>query len=132
MPIIHKNEMYKYKPKQQLREQIKFGNGVSNFYDGRSLYLPKKQYYGEGEGQGLGDIIKFVSENKDLIKDIASTAGSVADTVGKVGTNTIDIIKKIKELKQQGISNSALEQVLNSKPKEVSEKKGTGFFYLQK
>jgi hypothetical protein len=133
MGIVHKNEKFKYTARQRLREEIKFGNGVSNPYRGESLYLPRKQYYNEGQGQGIGDIINFVAQNKDLIKDVAGTVGNVVDAVGKVGTNTIDIIKKVKELKQNGISNSALEQVLKSRPREQSEQKsGSGFFYINK
>ncbi len=135
--IVHKSEAYKYKPKQQMREKIKYRNGVSNLFDGRSLYLPKKQYYSQGEG--LGDIINFVSENKDLIKDIAGTVGSVVDTVGKVGTTTVDIIKKIKELKQSGISQKAVEDVLRAKSKNEQNKddvresiNGNGFFLINK
>jgi hypothetical protein len=152
--IVHKHESYKYTPKQRRINEIRFGNGISNPYDGRSLFLPKKQYYSQGEG--LGDIMNFVSENKDLIQNIAGAVGSVVDTVGKVGTTTVDIIRKIKELKQQGISQKALEDVLRAKPKNEEnqkdggilpliglsavaaskklqeEKKGSGFFLLDK
>ena len=87
--------------------------------------MPRRLY----DGDGLFDnIVKFESDNKDTIKHIAGVAGTVADAVGKIGTNTIDVVKKIKELKnKQPITNEAINKVLNA-----SEVKGSGFFYVWK
>ncbi len=137
MVIIHKSEQYKYKPKQQGKELIKYGNGIASTNNGKALYLPKRQFFSEGQGM-LDDTIKFISENKDLIKDVASTVGTVVDSAGKAATTTLDIIKKARELKNQGISNEALQEVLNRKPKsstqsisQSDQKTGAGFFYIK-
>ena len=71
----------------------------------------------------FGDIIKFVSDNKDTIKNIAGVASSVSDTVGKVGSTTLDIVKKARELKNcpPAITEEATEKVM---------KAGSGFYYV--
>ena len=61
-----------------------------------AFYLPKRHYDEYGI---FNDFVKFVSDNKDTIKDIAGVAASVVDTVGKVGSTTLDIVKKSRELK---------------------------------
>ena len=92
-------------------------------FDGGAFYLPRRQYDGNGI---FGDIIKFVSDNKDTIKNIAGVASTIADTVGKVGSTTLDIVKKSRELKRPpAIIDDAMNRVLNS-----SEVKGSGFFYV--
>ena len=53
---------------------------------------------------------------------------SVADTVGKVGSTAIDIVRKAKELRSKpAITDEAVNKVLNA-----SEVKGSGFFYVRR
>ena len=123
MVIVYDTDKYKYFDKQRKIELIKYSNGVKTVYNGSAIYLPRRLY----DGDGLFDnIIKFVSDNRDTIKNIAGVAGTVADAVGKIGTNTIDVVKKIKELKnKQPITDEAINKVVNA-----SEVKGSGFFYV--
>ena len=66
---------------------------------------------------------KICSNNKDTIKNIAKVASSVADTVNKVQSTTLDIVKKARELKNRppAISEEAIDKVL---------KAGSGFYYV--
>jgi hypothetical protein len=125
MTIITKNDKHKYisNYKQIEREKVHHGSGLVNLHIGGVLYVPKKEFY--NEGNGIGDIISWIGKNSDTIKNVASTVGSVADVVGKIGSSTVDIIKKVKELKNQNITNNALEEVLQSK-------KGSGFLLIDK
>jgi hypothetical protein len=125
MTIITKNDKHKYisNYKQIEREKVHHGLGLDNLHIGGVLYVPKKEFY--NEGNGIGDIISWIGNNSDTIKNVASTVGSVADVVGKIGSSTIDIIKKVKELKNQNLTNNALEEVLQSK-------KGSGFLLIDK
>ena len=131
MTIITKNDKHKYisNYKQNGREKVHHGSGLDNLHLGGVIYIPKKEYY--NEGNGIGDIISWIGKNSDTIKNVAGTVGSVADVIGKVGSNTVDIIKKVKELKNQSITNDALNEVLKSKP-PVDEKKGSGFLMINK
>ena len=62
------------------------------------------------------------------IKHIAGVAGTVTDAVGKIGTNTIDVVNKIKELQnKQPITDDAINKVLNA---GNTPKTGNGFFYI--
>ena len=85
MVIVHKTDMYKYVDKQKKVELIKYSNGVKKIYEGEAVYLTKRLYDVDGI---VGDIINFISKNKDTIGYIASTASSVVDTIGKVGNTT--------------------------------------------
>ena len=124
MVIVHNSDHHKYIDKQRRVEIIKYFNGVKKTsFDGGAFYLPKRLYEGESI---FGDIINFISKNKDTISNVASAASSVADSVGKIGNTTLDTIKKIKELKsKQPITDDAVNKVLNA-----SEVKGSGFFYV--
>ena len=63
-------------------------------------------------------------KNKDTISNVAFTASSVVNNVGKISNTTLDTIKKIKELKnKQPITDEAMNKVLNA-----TEVKGTKFF----
>ena len=91
MVIVHDTEKYKYIDKQQKVDLIKYSNGVKTVYDGSAIYLPRRLY----DGNGLFyNIVKFVSDNKDTISNISNVAGTVTNAVGKIGTNTIDVVKK--------------------------------------
>ena len=91
MVIVHNIDMHKYIDKQRKVDLIKYFNGVKTVYDGSPIYLPRRLYNGDGL---FDNIVKFVSDNRDTIKNIAGVAGTVADAVGKIGTNTIDVVKK--------------------------------------
>ena len=123
MVIVHNTDMHKYIVKQRKVDLIKYSNGVKTVYYGSAIYLPRCLY----DGDGLFDnIVKFLSDNRDTIKNIAGVAGTAEDAVGKIGTDTIDVVKTIKELKnKQPITDEAVNKVLNA-----SEVKGSGFFYV--
>ena len=97
MVIVHNADMYKYIDKKRKVDLIKYSNGVKKIYEGQAIYLPRRLYNGDGL---FDNIVKFVSDNKDTIKNIAGVASPVADSVGKIGTNTIDIVRKARELKK--------------------------------
>ena len=104
---------------------IKYSNGVKNVYDGKAIYLPRRFYNGDGL---FDNIVKFVSDNRDTIKNIAGVASSVADSVGKISSNAIDIVKKARELKnKQPITDDAMNKILNAND---TPKTGSGFFYV--
>ena len=71
MVIVHNSDMYKYVDKQTKVELIRYSNGVKKIYEGEAIYLPKRLYDGDGI---VGDIINFISKNKDTIGNSASTA----------------------------------------------------------
>ena len=123
MVIVHDSDKYKYFDKQRRVEIIKYSNGVKKIYEGQAIYLPRRIYDGENV---FSDIFNFIAKNKDTISNISNVAGTVADAVGKIGTNTIDIVKKARELKnKQPITDEAVNKVLTA-----SEVKGSGFFYV--
>ena len=89
MVIVHNSDMHKYYDKQRRVGIIKYNNGVKKTqFDGGAIYLPRRLYDGDGL---FNDIVKFVSDNKDTIKNIT---GAVVDSIGKVGTTTLVIVKK--------------------------------------
>ena len=95
MVIVHQSDKYKYYDKQRKVDIIKYSNNVKKSQcDGGAFYLPRRLYDGDGL---FNDIVKFVSDNKDIIKNIAGVAGTVADSAGKIGTTTLDIVKKARE-----------------------------------
>ena len=103
MVIVHNSDHHKYIDKQRRVEKIKYSNGVKKTsFDGGAFYLPKRLYEGESN---FGDIINFISKNKDTITNVASAASSVADSVGKIGSNAVDVVRKIRELKKQATDN---------------------------
>ena len=124
MVIVHNTDMYKYIDKQRKVESIRYSNGVKKIYEGEAIYLPKRLYDGDGI---VGDIINFISKNKDTIGNIASTASSVVDTIGKVGNTTLDIVKKARELRKPAISDDSINKILNAND---TPKTGSGFFYV--
>ena len=125
MVIVHNTDLYKYIDKNKKVESIRYSNGVKNVYNGKAIYLPRKIYEGENV---FSDIFNFISKNKDTIGNIASTTSSVADSVGKISSNAIDVVKKIKELRhKQPITDEAMNKVLNA---DNTPKPGSGFFYV--
>ena len=124
MVIVHDSDKYKYFDNQRRVEIIKYSNGIKKTsFDGGAFYLPKRLYEGESI---FGDIVHFIANNKDTISNVASSASSVVDSVGNIGSNTIDVVRKIKELKnKQPITDEAVNKVLNA-----SEVKSSGFFYV--
>ena len=125
MVIVHDTDKYKYFDKQKKVELIKYSNGVKKIFEGHAIYLPRRVYEGENV---FSDIFNFISKNKDTIGNIASTDSSVADSVGKISSNAIDVVKKIKELRHKpGITDDAINKVLNASD---TPKTGSGFFYV--
>ena len=123
MVIVHNTDMYKYIDKQKKIECIRYSNGVKKIYEGQAIYLPRRIYQGENI---FSDIVNFISKNKDTISNVASAASSVADSVGKIGSNAVDVVRKIKELKnKQPITDDAMNKVLNA---DNTPKTGSGFF----
>ena len=123
MVIVHYSDKYKYYDKQKRVDLVKYSNGVKTVYNGSAIYLFCRLYDGDGL---FNDIVKFVSDNKDTIKNIAGVASTVADAFEKIGRNTIDTRKQIIELKnKQPITDEAVNTVLNA-----SEVKGSGVFYV--
>ena len=118
MVIVHESDKHKYYDKQRKVYIIKYSNGVTKSqFDGGAFYLPRTLYDGDGL---FNDIVKFVSDNRDTIKNIAGVVSSVADTVGKVGSTTVDLVKKSRELRKPAITEDATDKVL---------KAGSGFYY---
>ena len=64
MVIDHEFNKHKYYDKQRRVDIIEYSNGVKKIHGG-AFYLPRRQFEGENI---FGDIIKFVSDNKDTIK----------------------------------------------------------------
>ena len=119
MVIVHN----KYYDKERRVEIIKYSNGVKKKqFDGGAIYLHCRLYNGNGL---FNNIVKFVSDNKDTIKDIEGVASSVAVSVGKVGSTTLDIVIKSSVLKhKQPITDDAVNKVINA-----TEVNGSKFFY---
>ena len=125
MVIVHDSDHHKYYDKQQRVEIIKYSSGVKKTaFSGGAFYLPRRLYDGDGL---LNDIVIFVSDNKDTIKNIASVTSSVADSVGN-SSNAINVVRKIKELKnKQPITDDAMNKVLTATDTPTT---GNGFFYV--
>ena len=120
---MHDTDKYKYYDKQKRVDLIKYSNGVKKIYDGKAIYLPCRLYNGDDL---FNDIVKFVSDNRDTIKNIAGVASFVVDNNGKVCKTTLDIVKKASELQnKQPITDDAVNKVLNA-----TEVKASGFFYV--
>ena len=76
----------------------------------------------------FSDIVNFISKNKDTISNVATAASSVADSVGKIGLNAIDVVRKIKDLRhKRAITDDAMNKVLTATD---TQKTGNGFFYV--
>ena len=120
MVIVHEFDNHIYYDKQRRVDIIKYSNIVKKIHEGGAFYLPRRQHDGENI---LGDIIKFVSDNKDTIKAITGVTSSVADTIGKAGSTTLDSVKKARELKNRppAITEEETDKVL---------KAGSGFYYV--
>ena len=104
---------------------IKYSNGVKKIYEGQAIYLPRQLYNGDGI---FGDIFNFIAKNKDTISNVSSTASSVADSVWKISSNSVDVVRKIRVLKnKQPITDDAMNKVLNATD---TPKTGNGFFYV--
>ena len=125
MVIVHDSDKYKYFDKQRRVEIIKYSNGVKKIYEGQAIYLPRRLYNGDGL---FDNIVKFLSDNRDTIKNITGVASSVVDTIGKVGNTTLDLVRKARELKnKQPITDDAMNKILNAND---TPKTGSGFFYV--
>ena len=81
MPAILKSDRINYLPKHK------------RYHYAGALWLPSKRR--QYEGEGIMDIIKMISNNKDLISSVASTTGNVIDAIGKTAGTTIDTVKRL-------------------------------------
>ena len=127
MVIVHEYDKYKYFDKQRKVDIIKYSNNVKKIHEGGAFYLPRRHYDNEGI---FSDIIKFVSDNKDTIKNIGGVAASVADTVGKVGSTTLDIVKKARELKSCKLTGLNSPPAITEEATDKVLKAGSGFYYV--
>jgi hypothetical protein len=59
-------------------------------------------------------VISFLSNNASAIKNIAGAVSAGVETAGKVATTTTDIIRRLRELKTQGMTNEALDKVIEA------------------
>ena len=92
MVIVQESDKHKFYDKQRKVDIIKYSTGVTKTqFDGGAFILPRKLYDGDGL---FNNIVQFVSNNKDTIEAITKVASSVANTIGKVGSTTLDIVKK--------------------------------------
>jgi hypothetical protein len=132
-PAILKADQRKYVSRQRERDRVKYGNGLAPLAllaapliralwsngqpTGSALYLPNRAVgypYTSGAGEGLGDVISFLSNNASAIKNIAGAVSAGVETAGKVATTTTDIIRRLRELKTQGMTNEALDKVIEA------------------
>ena len=93
MVIVHDIDKYKYFDKQRKVDLIKYNNGVKKVYNGKAIYLPTRIYEGENV---FSDIVNCISNYNDTIFTVASATSSVVDGIGKIGSTTLDTIKKLK------------------------------------
>jgi hypothetical protein len=128
-PAILKADQRKYVSRQRERDRVKYGNGLAPLAllaapliralwsngqpTGSALYLPNRSRSGT-DGEGLGDVISFLSNNASAIKNIAGAVSAGVETAGKVATTTTDIIRRLRELKTQGMTNEALDKVIEA------------------
>ena len=71
MVIVHDTDKFKYFDKQRKVELIKYSNGEKKVNNGKAIYLPRRVYDVDGLFE---NIVTFVSDNKDTIKNIAGVA----------------------------------------------------------
>ena len=78
----------------------------------------------------FSNIVKVISKNKDTIFNFESATSSVVDTVGKIGSNAIDVVRIIKELwNKLAITDDAMNKVLTPTDTDTP-KTENGFFYV--
>ena len=90
----------------------------------------------------LDSIGSFLINNKDTINTIANTVGTVSDSIGKVAGKQLILLKKARELKNQGLSNETAEKFLKettSNQRRTSGQSefsgvsaGSGFYFIKK
>ena len=118
------------------RDQIKYIDKIEReriLAYGSSFYLPKdgdglnnlgEQYYGEDLGDVIKNIFSFINTNKDSIKNVSETIGSVGNTASNITKNIIENIQKAKEIKKTKIpvSDDAKLKILSN---------GSGFYTVK-
>ena len=109
---------------EALNDLAKNKDVLDIFIDSHKKVIPTK-YQGTGVADFLGKVFNWISTNKDTINNVANVTGTVGNTVAGLTNNTLDVIRKIKELRQQAITNEDLNKVIGT-----SEKNGSGFFYI--
>ena len=131
MTAILKSEMYKYFPEELTRQRIKYGNQTIDidYRMGNGLYLPKhgnalylpKKYTKNGEG--IAEIVGWVTKNAPVIKDILGVAvpavnlvGNTAQTIG----STVDTIKKLRDVNLKIIKDNAAKTAISNQPHSKS------------
>ena len=94
---------------------------------GSAIYLPNKNYSGEG----FMDVINWGVNNAAGLKDIASAATNTVSGIANTTLNTIRGIQEIKRLKQEKeskppITETAQDRILAAIP-EYKLRIGNGF-----
>jgi len=125
MSIVLKYDKKKYIPKETIRIQRK--------YHVKAIYLPK--------GQGIDDLFRFFTQNKDNIKSITDTVGNVSNAVSSIANTTLNTVKGIRDIRaaheanihQKALSDKALENIVADTSDHrvgIKPKRG-GYFYFE-
>ena len=136
MPLILEFDKQNYVDKNDIRRLKSYGSSLW-IPKGKALFLPK-----EVDGDGIGDIFsnvaKFVSDNKDTIKNVGDVVSSIGQTASNITGNVIDNVRKINELKalkeqlnankEPAISDESKDRIINVGKKKV---KGEGFKIIE-
>ncbi len=120
MGYVRRQDILNTLPKEYHRLGIKYGSGINNInQSGGALYLPTRKDYSSGDGIGetMSSIAKFIGDNKVVISAVSSAATA--------GSTSLDIFKKVKELQRSGATNDDLETITKSKS-------GKGFYFTEK
>jgi hypothetical protein len=66
---------------------------------GGSLYLPKREFDGEGFMDVVSKLFNFINKNKDTIKNVTDTINNVSSGVNSVIDSASNINKAIQSIK---------------------------------
>ena len=129
MVIILDRDRIDYVDKNEIKKLKSYGGSIwLPKYQGSAFYLPQEIDEGDGFTDMFGNVVKFISDNKDTIKNVADTASSVVSAASSVAGNVIDNIKKVKELKamkkQLGNGEEIPEEITERIAKKVPKKGG--------
>jgi hypothetical protein len=136
MTIILDRDRNEYVDKSEIKKLKSYGNALwLPKYTGDAFYLPQDVDDGEGISDVFGNVVKFISDNKDTIKNVADTASSVVSAASSVAGNVIDNIKKVKELqamkKQLGNGEEAIPEEGAEKIAKKVSKTGGAFHIIK-
>ena len=114
--IILKQDKVNYINKN-IVNNLKRGDGLylsrgSCDYCGRGIYLPR----GEGIGDIVSTIFKFINSNKDSIKAITDTASNVVNLASATSKGVTDTIKAAHDIRER----SAAQQISGKKGEAIT------------